>query len=170
MINQREVLKKEQILKRGIDLEDLPALDSFDISREDHKKGIVLSIIATLIAIFVFFVPISINGKTDVTFGVIYNGIINLLGDVGLWMIAILTLGTGIASIYGLWIAKDGKIHDYFKGDSKFHPVMYMLGGIFFLLYALTITTAFQGSEIIVGSATGAAVMPIGVQDRQSVV
>lgn len=164
MTKQREVLSREQIYKRGLDLEDLPVIDSFDISKENHKKGVTVSLIATLIAIFVFFAPITINGETDVTFGVIYNGIIDLLGDAGLWMIVILTLGVGVASIYGLWIAKDGKLHDYFEGDSKFHPVMYMAGGIFFLLYALTQTTTFRGPEVIVGDATGAAVMPIGVQ------
>ncbi len=164
MVNQREVLTKEQIYERDLDLEDLPVLDSFDISKENHKKGIVGSVLATFIAVFVFFVPITINGEADVIFGVIYNGIIDLLGNAGLWMIAILTMGTGIASIYGLWIAKDGKVHDYFEGDSKFHSVMYMLGGVFFLLYTLTQTTSFQGSEIIVGEATGASVMPIGVQ------
>lgn len=164
MTNKREVLTKEQIYKRGLDLEDLPVLDSFDISKENHKKGFAVSIFAALIVIFVFFVPITINGETDVTFGVIYNAIIDLLGNAGLWLIAILTMGTGIASIYGIWIAKDGKIHNYFEGDSKFHPVIYILGSIFFLLYTLTQTTSFQGPEMIVGKATGGSVIPIGVQ------
>lgn len=163
-MNSKPVLSRKEILERDLDLEDLPVLDSFDISKKDKQKSIAIFLIATLVSIFVFFVPININGKSDVTFGVIYNGMISLLGNFGLWMIVAMTLLTGVASIYGIWIKKDGALHDYFEGDSKVHPIMYFLGGLFFLLYVMTQTTSFQGPEMIVGQNTGAAVMPIGVQ------
>ncbi len=156
----RPVLSKQEILSKDWDLEDNPVLDSFVLSPEDDKKGKITALVCTLIAIFVFFIPIKVGDKTDITFGIIYNGLMNLAGNVGLWGITLIVVGTGLASVYGKWIAKKGALHDYFEGDSPLQPVLYLTGAVFALLYTLTATTNFQGPEIIVGPATGGTVIP----------
>lgn len=160
----KKILSKKEILEQNLDIEDLPVLDSFALNQKDYTEGLIKSLIYTAIAIFIFFVPLTINGKTDITFGHIYNGIIKLAGNIGLWIVTLLVCATGLVSVYGKYIAKKGTIYEYFSGDSSYHPLMYLAGGAFALLYALTATTSFQGPEIIVGSATGGTIIPVGVQ------
>ncbi|MDO5689476.1 MAG: nucleoside recognition domain-containing protein, partial [Tissierellia bacterium] len=157
---QKEVLSKQEILDRNLDLEDLPVIDSFSIANGDVRIGAIKFVIFTMIAIFIFFVPITIDGKTDITFGLIYNGLQKFAGNFGLWMITLMVVATALSSVYGKYIAKEGKLHDYFAGDSIVHPILYIIGAVFCLLYSLTATTSFQGPEIIVGAATGGTVIP----------
>ncbi|NLY66037.1 MAG: YjiH family protein [Tissierellia bacterium] len=167
MLNQvsgKRIFTKQEILEKNLDIEDLPVLDSILLNKKDYSEGLIKSIVFTAIAIFIFFVPLSINGEMDITFGHIYNGIIDITGNIGLWLITLLICGTGIASVYGKYIAKEGKVYDYFSGDSPLHPLIYLAGGAFALLYTLTATTSFKGPEIIVGSSTGGTIIPIGVQ------
>ncbi len=84
----------------------------------------------------------------------------DLTGNVGLWTITLLVCATGIVSVYGKYIAKSGKIHDYFEGDSKIHPILYLLGGFYALSYTLSATMGMDFPEIIVGSATGGTIVP----------
>ena len=84
----------------------------------------------------------------------------DLTGNVGLWTITLLVCATGIVSVYGKYIAKSGKIHDYFEGDSKVHPILYLLGGFYALSYTLSATMGMDFPEIIVGSATGGTIVP----------
>ncbi|MDD2447601.1 MAG: nucleoside recognition domain-containing protein [Tissierellia bacterium] len=162
-MKDKKVLSKQEILNKNLDLEDLPVLDSFSLNKKDYSEGLRKSIIYTFIAVFIFFVPLTIGGETDITFGHIYNGAINFTGNLGLWVITLIVCLTGIASVYGIYITKKGALHEYFEGDSIFHPIMYLGGGVFALLYTLTATTSYQGPEIIIGSATGGTIIPIGV-------
>lgn len=154
------VLTKQEISARQMDLNDLEVLDSFDLSKKDQTRGLISAFLFTLIAIFIFFVPITINGQTDVTFGAIYNFMMKITGNFGLWFIPLIIIGTGILSIYGKYIAKSGPIHDYFSGDSIVHPILYLVGGVFTLLYSLHATTSFVGPEMVVGSTTGGTIIP----------
>lgn len=154
------VSSRKEAEARGLDLENLNDLDSVEISKDNYKKGIIKAILFSIIGIAVFFLPINVGGKSDVIFGVIYGGLQDLTGDLGLWLVTLVTLFMGIFSVYGVYFAKKGKIYEYFKGENKLMPIFYMAGGIFTLLYTLTVTTSFQGPEIIVGSATGATVVP----------
>ncbi|MDO5018074.1 MAG: nucleoside recognition domain-containing protein [Lagierella massiliensis] len=158
--NKRGILNREEIFKLNLDLEDLNELDSFSLSPKDRRQGLIKSFIFTAIAIFIFFIPITINGQTDITFGIIYNGLMNITGNYGLWFITIITLLTAILSIYGKYFAKSGKLFEYFHGDSIIHPLLYSIGATFAILYSLTVTTSFNGPEIIVGKSTGGTVIP----------
>lgn len=154
-------LNKSEINDKSLDLNDLSVLDSFSLNKNNYNLGLLKSIIFTAIAIFIFFVPITINGETDITFGVIYNGMMNITGNEGLWFITFVILSTGILSFYGKYIAKKGSMfYTYFEGDSKIHPFLYIAGSVFTLLYSLSVTTNFNGPEIIVGSATGGTIIP----------
>ena len=158
--NHKGQLSKAEIQDLKLDLEDLQQLDSFDLKPADHKLGMLKSLIFTAIAIFIFFIPITINGQTDITFGIIYNGLKDITGLAGLWFVTIIIVATALSSIYGKFFAKSGKLYEYFHGDSKFQPFLYSLGAIFAFLYSLSVTTGFKGPEIIVGQSTGGTVIP----------
>lgn len=160
--NQDKILvsSREEVMARDLDLENLNDLDAIELSNENYRKGLLKGFLLSLVGIIVFFMPITINGESDVVFGFIYGGLRDMTGDVGLWLVTLITLATGILSIYGVFIAKEGKVYEYFEGESKIMPVFYILGGVFTLLYSLTATTSFQGPEIIVGPATGQTVVP----------
>lgn len=155
-----DVLTPKEIKEKDLDLNDLSILDSFTLSKTDHTKGLIKSIIFSLIAVFIFFVPVTFNGKTDMVFGIMYGKMMELTGNLGLWVVTLMVLGTGVLSSYGKYMAKSGKIYDYFEGDSKIHPVLYLLGGLYVLAYTLNATMGVQLPEIIVGSSTGGTIVP----------
>lgn len=156
----RPVLTKKQINDQNLDLNDLAVIDSFNLSKTNYSAGLIKGLLFTAVAILIFFIPITYNGKTDMVFGIIYNFFINVLGDVGLWGISLLIAATGFLSFYGKFIAKSGRLRDYFKEDSVFHPFLYLLGGFFTMAYTLHKTTALQFPDIIVGDATGGTIIP----------
>lgn len=158
--NYKGVLNPSEIREKELDLNDLKVLDSFSLSKADHTKGLLKSLFFSFIAILIFFIPVTINGETDMVFGIIYSSLMEWTGIVGLWGVTLIILATGLVSFYGRYIAKSGKIHDYFDGDSIFHPFMYLLGGFYALAYSLDLTTSINMPEIIVGSATGGTVVP----------
>lgn len=154
------VLNKKEVQDQALDIENFAVLDSFQLSQQNYRKGILQAVLFTAAAIFVFFVPLTINGETDITFGIVYNGLMQFTGVYGLWFISILVALTGLLSIYGKWIAKSGPIYDYFEGDSPLHPILYNIGGIFAILYTFHATTNFNGPQVIVGASTGGTVIP----------
>ena len=147
---------------KDLDLNDIDVLDSIVLDSECRKKGLIKTLLFTAIAILVFFVPITVGGSTDIIFGIIYNGIKNMLGNVGLWAVTIVIMGNGILSIYGKFFAKqDSVLGVYYSGDSVVHPFLYLIGGIFILVYALDATVVgFTGPNWLVSSATGGTVVP----------
>ena len=66
-------------------LNDNSVLDALVLTREQWRSGIVKAVIFTLIAVIIFFVPVTVRGSTDVTFGIIYKNIKAGLGLAGLW-------------------------------------------------------------------------------------
>ena len=159
-IGTKNILSVSEIKEKKLDLNDLTVIDSFSLSKTDHSKGLIRAAIMATIAIFIFFVPVTFNGKTDMIFGIMYGTLMRLAGNVGLWGVCLLVLGTGILSFYGKYIAKSGKIYEYFKEDSMVHPIFYLLGGFFAVSYALSATAGVNLPEIIVGPATGGTVIP----------
>lgn len=154
------ILNPVEIKQKNLDLNDLTVLDSFELSKENHSKGILKSIIFSLIAVLIFFVPVTFNGKTDMVFGIMYGTMMKLTGNFGLWAVTFIVTATGILSIYGKYIAKSGKIHNYFDGDSMINPVLYLLGAFFVICYTLSATMEIPLPGIIVGSATGGTIVP----------
>lgn len=158
--NSITILNTSEIKKNNLDLNDLMVLDSFSLSKQDHTKGLIKSLIFTVIAIFIFFVPVTYNGKTDMLFGIMYGKMMALTGNIGLWGVTILIVATGIMSCYGKYIAKSGKIYDYFEGDSIIHPILYLLGGFYAMAYSLSATMGVNIPQMIVGASTGGVVIP----------
>lgn len=150
----------------GLDLSDPKVLDQVELSGAARTKAFFKFLIVTVVALFVFFVPV--NGS--VPFGIIYTGAIDIVQSfitingiqVGaLLLTTIILMGTGITSVIGKYFApKESKIYQYYKSDSIIHPILYLLGGIFAVLYFLDTAQIFSGPEIIVGPATGGMVIP----------
>ena len=155
-----EKLSEEQ--RKSLNLNDILLVDRLDLSQQARRIGAVKAVIFSALAIFVFFVQIEINGSSDVPFGHIYNFFIDILGNVGLWLVTIIIAGTGILSVYGKFIAKkDSPLGKYFGDEAAIYPVLYLVGGVFTLVYTMDATIpGFTGPEWIVGSATGGTVIP----------
>lgn len=144
-----------------LDLNDPNIIDSFDLDKRDKKKGFWQFLIFTLFAVFIFFIPVNVDGSSNIVFGVIYTSIINFLGNFGLWLVAAVIAGNGVVSVYGKFFSKPGtKLHEYYEKDSPIHILLYIAAGVFIVMYSLSVTTGFQGPELIVGAATGGTVIP----------
>jgi len=158
--------KKEYDISQ-LDLNDPKVLDSLSLDRSDWIKGFIQFLIITSIAIFVFFIPVS-TGK--IPFGIIYNALISAVDSIivlngqavgSLLICTIILMGTGITSIIGKFFSKkDSKLYKYYEADSVIHPILYMMGGIFILLYFMNKIGIYNAPEMIVGAATGEMVIP----------
>ncbi|MBF8983864.1 YjiH family protein [Lutibacter sp. B2] len=150
-----------------LDLNDPRVLDYIELDKKDWIIGFIKALIISAIAIFVFFVPLG-NGK--ILFGVIYNKGIEIVNSLlvmnekpvgALLLCTIILLGTGITSIIGKYFSsKDSKIYKYYEADSIIHPILYMIGGVFILLYFLNEIGVYNAPEMIVGQSTGGMVIP----------
>ncbi|UOE57796.1 YjiH family protein [Cytobacillus oceanisediminis] len=144
------------------DRDDPSYVDYITLDKKQFKIGLLKSVFFTSIALLVFFVPLSINGKTDILFGYIYNYFVNLLGNAGLWIVTILMAVNTLGSFYGKFVAKKNSFfYHYYGHDTVFHPFLYLLGAIYTVIYTLHINfEQFTGPEWIVGSGTGGTVIP----------
>ena len=141
-------------------LNDNSVLDALVLTREQWRSGIIKAVIFTLIAVIIFFVPVTVRGSTDVTFGIIYKNIKAGLGLAGLWMGGIIIMGNGLASVYGKYFCKnkDSAVYRYYQEDSVLHPLFYLLGSIFALILMLP---SFEGPAAIVSPDIGETVYSI---------
>lgn len=149
-----------------LDLNDHKVLDSIKLDNGDKTTSFIKFLLISALAIFIFFIPI--NG--GVPFGFIYQGAIALVQSLvvingepvgALLLCTIIIMGTGVASVIGKYFAKEGsKVYKYFEADSMIHPVLYMTGGIFILLYFLNTIGVYNAPEMIVGASTGEMVIP----------
>lgn len=78
-----------------VNYNDNSVLDDLTLKLQERKLGAIKALIFTVVAIFVFFVPISFNGSTDVSFGHIYKTIEKVLGLVGVWGYTLYNLALG---------------------------------------------------------------------------
>ncbi|MEF9952367.1 MAG: YjiH family protein [Clostridium sp.] len=144
-----------------VDINDPRVMDSITLTGNDKKKGLIKFIVFSSIALALFFLPVNVNGSSNVLFGVIYSSIIDFLGVPGFWYIAALITGNALLSLYGKYIAKEGKLYEYYKTDSVVHPVLYVLASVFVVMYCLSLTfPSLNLPEIIVGEGIGGVVIP----------
>lgn len=147
-------------------LNDNAVLDALVLTKEEHNKGIIKALFFTFIAIFIFFIPLTINGNTDITFGIIYKSIKVSLGIFGVWMGGLIIITNGLLSIYGKFFCKNtsSPLYLYYEEDSKLHPLFYILGSIFTLILLLNQTfPSFNGPSYIVAPGIGGTVFSIAL-------
>lgn len=139
-------------------------LDTLTLDKKQKNLGMVRCLLYSAIAFFVFFVSITINGKSQIVFGWIYNYFADLLGTAGYWLLVAIIGGNLFANLYSKYIDKGNrfhKLHHYYENDSIFVSFLYALGFIYIVVYAMDKTIpAFTGPEIIVGPNTGDSVVP----------
>lgn len=107
-----------------LDLNEPQVLDTLELDAADKTKFGITSLVLSLIAIFIFFVPINNN----IPFGILYQSAIKLVQglltiggqEVGALLIVTIILAlTGITSVIGKYFSKEGsKLHNYYKADS----------------------------------------------------
>ncbi|WP_418565269.1 YjiH family protein [Pyramidobacter piscolens] len=148
--------------RASLNLNDILLVDRLELSFRSKAVGALKAVLFSAVAIFVFFVNVTVNGKSDVPFGHIYNYFISALGNAGLWGITIVIALNGILSVYGKFFAPEGsRLRRYYGGESFVYPVFYLMGGVFTLIYTMDATIpGFAGPEFIVSSATGGTAVP----------
>lgn len=154
---------EERLLEASEMLRDDPGyVDQIEINPQQFRKGLIKSIAFTAVAVLVFFIPLTINGQTDILFGYIYNYFKELFGLAGLWIVTVLMVLNVTGSFFGKFFAKkDSLLHQYYGHDSILHPLFYALGAFYTIIYTLDETFAgYSGPEWIVGSGTGGTVIP----------
>ena len=138
-------------------------LDAIQLSKPQFIKGLILFLISSAIAIFVFFFNLTIDGESQIVFGFLFGWLLDLLGYAGYWIISAILAGNLLANIYASYIDK-GKRHpklaEFYSEDNWIYTVLFLIGTIYVVVYALHITVpGFVGPEFIVGDATGGEVI-----------
>ncbi|WP_202906805.1 YjiH family protein [Abyssisolibacter fermentans] len=143
------------------ELNDMNFIDSIKVDNNQRKKGLIKALIFTTIALFIFFIPLSINGESTILFGYIYGTLKKMIGIAGLWICAFFIAGNAIISFYGKYKAsKDSKLYDLYSGDSKAHPFIYLAGAVFMVLFTIDRSFSwFSGPEFIVSPDIGGVVI-----------
>ena len=163
MKTQQPTIEKQQ---PAVNYNDNRVLDALVLNKSQIKIGIIKSFVFTLFAIFIFFVPVTINGATDIAFGIIYRFIKDGLGLFGMWFVCGIVIANGICSIAGKYIVKkDSKLSAYYEEDSFVHVILYNMGGLFSIIYLLYATFDMNMPHFIVGSHTGGTIIPAITMD-----
>ena len=152
--------------KNNVNLNNNAVLDQLTLSDSQKRQGAVKAVIFTLIAVFIFFVPVTIKGTTDVVFGIVYKSIKSNLGLLGSWLGGIIIMGNALASIYGKYLCKrkDSFLYRYYAEDSVIHPLFYLFGGVCTLILLLHFTVpSFTGPACITSPDIGETVYPIAM-------
>lgn len=160
MISEFE--NKMNYIPDDIDPNDPADLDRISLNPQSYRIGLIKTLIISLFAVFIFFWPIENNGSVDVPFGYIYKFLLNRSGIFALYAVAAVILGNAVFSVVGIYFSKKGsRLYDYYEHDSKLHPIFYVLGAVFMVLFTLdTQVASFTGPALIVGSDTGGVVIP----------
>src|SRR5690625_683555 len=148
--------------KQAVDPDDPGYVDTIEVTKGQFRIGLFKSIVFSAIAVLVFFIPVKIQGESDILFGFIYNFFQDLFGLFGLWLVMFLMIGNAFLSIYGKFFSKPGsKLNDYYGHDSLLHTFFYVLGTVYTVIYTMHVTVdSYIGPEMIVGSSTGGTVVP----------
>lgn len=162
--NQNDIFNN--VKDNEVNYNDNKVLDALTLNSSEKKIGIIKSLIFTTIAVFIFFVPINIGTKTDITFGFIYRSIESLLGIFGVWIICVgIIVSNGLLSIYGKFICKkeNHKIVKYYEEDSIIHVILYIFGAVVSSMYVINLTFGTKFPEIIISPHTSGAVVPVAI-------
>lgn len=154
----------EEIVEENLD--DNKTLDAMRLSGPQWSKGILKCIVFSLIAVIIFFVPITVGDTTDVTFGIIYKGLKKICGLPGTWVGGLIIIANGLLCAYGKFISKDDRnpVRAFYKEDTVIHAFLYLIGSAFSLIMLLHLTfPSFAGPEWIVGPDIGESVIGIAI-------
>lgn len=145
MKDNKDLSNNESNEEKELDYNDNRILDKIVLDKDKKMKGLIKFILFSLISILVFFVPITIDGNTDMGFGIIYKFFKNTLGIAGLWLICFIITANGVLCVLSkifkdVFQKKYKGIYDYYESDSIIHAILYLVGAAFVLLYTADIT------------------------------
>lgn len=138
-------------------------LDKISLTPSEKNKGLLRLILCSAIGIFVFFCSIPNGGESEIVFSVIYNGLVDLFGNLIYWILAVIIGGNFACHVYYKYIKKGtctSTFADVYKNDSVLHTFLYALGLLYVVCYALFVTAGMNMPEMIVSDATGGNVIP----------
>lgn len=124
-----------------------------DKRRSVAIKGFILS----LIGIIIFFCPVPDGNSTNIVFGVITNWMKWLFGSWLVPLIMIVVILNAVLFLVSLTQkGRDTALTRFYKGDSTFNVVCYILSGILAVMYWTGI-----GPEILIGPKTAGEIVGI---------
>lgn len=139
-------------------------LDSIQLNKSEFATGLIRMLVLSAIGIFVFFFSVPINGESKIVFAVIYNGLINLLGNYAYWILLAIIFANLLFHLkykYFKNTSNESALSKVYENDTSIHTVLYSVGAFYALLYALKVNVpGFVGFEIITGASTGGSVFP----------
>lgn len=139
-------------------------LDNITLTSQEYQQGILKFLVYTAIAGFVFFTNITVNGKSQIVFGFIYNFFVDVLGQGGFWLITGIIAGNFLLHLYSRYLdkgKKHSKLYAFYAEDSIAYTVLYALGTLYVTLYTLSVSfPEISLPEVIVGASTGGSVIP----------
>lgn len=139
-------------------------LDGIKLNKQQRLLGILRLIICSAIGLFVFFGSMTVDGESQTVFSIIYNAFVNLFGGAIYWVLVVIIGGNLGLHVYYKYVKKgkdESLLAESYSNDKFVHTILYALGFMYILLYALhTSFSGFAGPEIIVGASTGGSVIP----------
>lgn len=166
-MDQSNVNTSQAAQSQEVNYNDNKVLDALTLTPSQYRTGAVKSIVFTILAIIIFFVPVTVNGETDIVFGMVYSFIKDALGLAGMWFVLSIVMLNGLFSVWAKYLCKNkqSKLYRYYQEDSILHPLFYMAGAVFAGAYLLKATFGIMGPEWMVGASTGESVIPSIVLD-----
>jgi len=146
-------------------------LDAIKLNRSQYLKGAFIFLIYSAIAIFVFFVNLTIGEDSNIVFGWIFNFFVDLLGNFGLWVMLAVMFGNFVLHIWARYIIKsksDSSLVKFYGSEGIVHTLLYLAGVFYMAVFTFhTNIAGFEGPEMFVGGHTGGTVisfivLPVG--------
>ena len=138
-------------------------LDNVELSASQYSKGAIIFLLSSAIAIFVFFVNLTIGDNSNIVFGWIFNFFVGLIGDLGLWLMLMIMVGNLLLHVWTKYIDKGkraSKLSEFYQRENAVHTLLYVIGVFYMAMHTLhTNVPGFVGLEIIVGAHTGDTVI-----------
>lgn len=159
-------MSSKTAVKKPVYDSDTPSaeLDGLKLSASERNKGIFRLVLFSMIGIVVFFCSAPYNGSSTIIFSIIYNFITNLFGNAIYWILAVIVALNFCMHIYFKYIKRGqstAMFADTYRNDKIVHTVLYALGLLYLVVYAMHMTVpGFVGPEIIVSDMTGGDVIP----------
>lgn len=124
------------------------------LSKSDYSRNLLIFILATLVGVFIFFVPIMLEGVPQIPFGIIVNWLVGLFGPAMVWLVFALVIFNAVGYILGKTVMKDSWFGKQHENDPVIQGILYILGAVY-----VTFVAIGTGPEWIISGGTGGVVV-----------
>jgi len=146
-------------------------LDGIKLNGGQYTKGAIAFVLFSALAIFVFFISLTIGGNSNIVFGHIFNFFVELLGNFGLWVMLAVMIGNLVLHIWAKYIDRGrggSSLAKFYEGENIVYTLLYFIGIFYMVVFTLHVNVpGFEGPDIFVSGATGGTVisfivLPVG--------